>query len=699
MVALFGILAFGLLISGCSVATPLCDQAGTLLTQGRLADAMALYARAGEQDEGNCAGNGLRAAGDRIGQAAAEEARGAAAELAGDTAGAIAAYQAALELNNGDVRAVAGLGRLGQQVGTPAPAEIPALPPRVEQPNWWGTGWPLVIGAVLLAAALAAVGYALFRQDALRRRMAGLETLAANPIAQPVADQSAVARLQERTDAAADVLAERCAALEDGLARLESSGARQNRLLELLAGQLAGPQAGGVQREQLFGAPPPQADVAGEGSGVVDVELVGVVMADGSRRTVVQRRRWTPPDEAATAALVAQVGPDPVVVADVLATSSVTPAWAHGSELWLLPPATGFDAEESDGPLATLVAGGAMRTGELVELTPDMAGMFDTDAPVTFLSRLVTVVMQGTWRYASLTSEAHDAASGIAATALEAAAALTGPAWAGTTGRTPGSPVELDRLLGRPVADAEDRPAAPVVVRVVADTLDESPGGLHTAWRIVGIEVDVDAVLPAFNRTAADAARALADNPTDRAAIEAFRNALRPAPSAASGADPGHPPTTAVPMGVTTIGCDVLATGDQRVGFTYRVATSRLDLARMLKESAHLTRAFAEQLGAVRSGTPTRAFDDAVREVVGPEQLGPVVATVPGRAPRLTVGPETAGAVETRYAPVGADPADAPEARPDPEQTRNGARMYDHLRRHSRPTEPVVLPEAPPPRG
>jgi hypothetical protein len=306
------------------------------------------------------------------------------------------------------------------------------------------------------------------------------------------------------------------------------------------------------------------------------------------------------------------------------------------------------------------------------------------------------VVVQGTWRHASLTSEAHDAASGIAATALEAAAALTGPAWAGTTGRTPGSPAELDRLLGRPVTAPEDRPPAPVVVRVVADTLDESPGGLHTAWRIAGIEVDVEGVLPAFNRTAADAARTLAENPSDRAAIESFRAALRPAPSAAAGSE--QPPSTAVPMGVTTIGCDVVATGDDRVDFTYRVATGRLDLARMLKESAHLTRAFAEQLAAVRSGISVRAFDDAVREVVGPEQLGPVVPTVPGRAPTLTVGPETAGAVETRYAPVGADPAAAPEAQPDPDQARNGTRMYDALRRHSRPTEPVVLPsEVPPP--
>ncbi len=696
MAALLVVLGCGLLISGCSAATPLCDSAAALLTQGRPADAMALYARAAAQDEGNCAANGLAAAGEQIGDAAEEEAAGAAAELAGDTAGAIAAYQSALALNSGDARAAAGLVRLGQQVGTPPPAQIPPLPPAPAPGGWWRTEWPLVIGAALLAVALGAAGYALVRQDLLRRRLAALETVPASPAAVPGPDPAVLDDLRSRTDANAEALADRCANLESALARLEAGGARRDRLVELLAGQLAGPPAGGVQREQLFEASPP-ADATGEGSGVIDVRLVGVAMADGTRRTVAQRVRWTPPDDDAAAALRDQLGPDPVTVADALDTGTVTPAWAHSTELWLLPSSTApigdLSADpDTDGPLEALVRGDALRADDLVELTADTVGLLDRDGDVAFLARLVTVVVQGAWTHASLSSEAHDAASGVAAAALEAAAGLTGPVWAGSTGRTPGPPAELDRLLGRPPQDRDERVAGPVTVFVVADPATEDDPApatgddgtvlrMRTAYRIDRFAVDVEAVLRTLHRAAAGAADRLAADPRDPAAVEAFRAAVHPAPS------PGPARPT------STVACEVLAIGDRErhdLDFTYRVATARLDLARLLAGSADLTRAFGEQLAAARAGREHRVLDAALREAAGPEQLGTVVATLPGRSPVLTVGPETAGAVESHYAPPDAVTEEVPA---DHEPVRNGNGMYAALRK------PVAVPEPDGPHG
>ena len=696
MAALLVVLGCGLLISGCSVATPLCDSAGTLLTQGRPADAMALYARAAAQDEGNCAANGLAAAGEQIGDAAGQEALGAAAELAGDTAGAIAAYQSALALNSGDARAAAGLVRLGQQVGTPPPAEIPPLPRAPAPTGWWRTEWPLLIGAALLAVALGAAGYALVRQDLLRRRLAELEAVPASPAAVPVPDPAVIEDLRARTDAAAEALAERCAGLESEVARLAAGGARRDRLVELLAGQLAGPPAGGVQREQLFEAPRP-ADPTGEGSGVVDVQLVGVAMADGTRRTVARRVRWTPPDDAAAAALRDQLGPDPVTVADALGTGTVTPAWAQRTELWLLPASTGLTGGPSadpgtGGPLEALVRGDAPPADDLVELTADTAGLLARDADGTFLARLVTVVVGGAWTHASLSSEAHDAASGLAAAALEAAAGLTGPVWAGSTGRTPGPPAELDRLLGRPPQERDDRAAGPVTVFVVADPAtedDPAPAAgddgsvlrMRTAYRIDRFAVDVGGVLRTLDRAAAAASDRLAADPRDPAAVEAFRAALRPTPS----------PGPARPTG--TVACDVVAIGDRDrhdIDFTYRVAAARLDLVRLLAGSAELTRAFGEQLAAARAGREHRVLDAALRGAAGPEQLGTVVATLPGRSPVLTVGPETAGAVESHYAPPDAVAEEAPADR-EPEHNGNG--MYAALRK------PVTVPRPDGPHG
>ncbi|WP_252442084.1 hypothetical protein [Pseudonocardia humida] len=698
MAALLGVLAFGVLLSGCSAATPLCDQAATLLAQGRPLDAMALYARADAQDEGNCAGNGISAAGERIGQAAAEEARGAAAEQVGDTAAAAAAYQAALDLNAGDARAAAGLVRLGQPAGTPPPAQIPPLPQPVEPTGWWRAEWPLLVGAGLLALALLAAGYALVSGFAVRRKVAAVPAAAPAPVAETAADRSEIEALRRRADGAADVLAERCTALEGGVARLEATIARRDRLLEVLAGQLSGPPAVGVQREQLFVAPQRPEGAPGEGSGVVDVQLVAVSTADGTRRTIAHRVRWTPPDDRTAAALVARLGTDPIALVDVLATGTVTPAWARSTELWLLPPAsrlaadlgldTGTAAEPGPGSLEALVSGGAIRTGQLTRLTAETAPPFAPDASVAFLARLVTVFVGGSWTNASLTSEAHEAASEIAAAALEAATGLADPVSTGSTGRTPSPPAELDRILGRPTGPVPGpRPPAPVTVRVVAappradDRRPDGPvaeGGvlrLRTTYRIDRVEVDAVGVLRALGRPASDAARTLVANPADDDAVEAFRAAVRPTGDRAGG---------------PALGCDVLAVGDDEIGFTYRVGTARLDVAALLAGSAELTRAFAEQVGSVRSGGDRRPFDAALRETVRPEHLGAIAAGLPGRSPVLVMEAGRRDAVDTRYAPAGEAPA--PAAGSD---AHNGADMYQALAvNRAQPAEPDSRPAA-----
>jgi hypothetical protein len=208
---------------------------------------------------------------------------------------------------------------------------------------------------------------------------------------------------------------------------------------------------------------------------------------------------------------------------------------------------------------------------------------------------------------------------------------------------------------------------------VVADPLEEEQPlvdgtTLRTTFRIERIAVDVEGVLGALNRSAAEAARALAANPTDGPAIEAFRGALRPAPGAAPADRPEYPSTTAVPIGVSTIACDVVAVGDgrePRLDFGYRLGGAHLDLARMLKDSTELTIAFGAQL----AGDARRPFDVALHDSVGPEQLGPIAAAVPGRTPTLTAGPGSVGAVESHYAtapePPGPDDADDDEDQPD----------------------------------
>jgi hypothetical protein len=98
----------------------------------------------------------------------------------------------------------------------------------------------------------------------------------------------------------------------------------------------------------------------------------------------------------------------------------------------------------------------------------------------------------------------------------------------------------------------------------------------------------------------------------------------------------------------------------------------------MLKESAELTIAFGAQL----AGDARRPFDAALRDSVGPEQLGPIAAAVPGRTPTLTAGPAAVGAVESHYpaAPEPPGPTDADDDEDQPD-------MYAVLRKRQ-PTSP-----------
>lgn len=152
-------------LAGCGTSGPTaqCDLASTALNQGQLATAAELYARAQRSGEGSCADTGLDSVANRYASAFREAARGTALEVAADNAGAQAAYQSALALDQGNQPAINGLTRLGvpqEQRITSLP--LPATPPYPQATAW--TGWPIVLPTFLLA--LAALAFALLRRPA-----------------------------------------------------------------------------------------------------------------------------------------------------------------------------------------------------------------------------------------------------------------------------------------------------------------------------------------------------------------------------------------------------------------------------------------------------------------------------------------------------------------------------------------------------
>ncbi|MGH3700639.1 MAG: hypothetical protein ACRDQY_14440 [Pseudonocardiaceae bacterium] len=163
------------LLGGCSLSTPLCDEGDALVAAAQPARALEVYARAKAQGDG-CAEQGLDTASTNQRRAAEEAARGEAAERAGDSPAATAAYQAALPLDVTNTLAVAGLARLGQKPVPPPP--VTTQPP---EPSWWAGPWPYFLSSVLISALLAgAVLWFVQRQMAgLRTRLSKLEKKAA----------------------------------------------------------------------------------------------------------------------------------------------------------------------------------------------------------------------------------------------------------------------------------------------------------------------------------------------------------------------------------------------------------------------------------------------------------------------------------------------------------------------------------------
>ena len=116
VVCLLLLIAVTTALSGCGVATPLCDEAAALADSGQLSQAAEKYAEASQHGEGDCADKGLSAAAARYTDAYVNIARGRKAEDAHDLNAATAAYQAALAFDADNAAARDGLTRLNQPV-------------------------------------------------------------------------------------------------------------------------------------------------------------------------------------------------------------------------------------------------------------------------------------------------------------------------------------------------------------------------------------------------------------------------------------------------------------------------------------------------------------------------------------------------------------------------------------------------------
>src|SRR5581483_6945483 len=108
--AVFGIL----ILSACSVARPLCEQAALFAKDAKLSSAAQLYVQAQQQKEGQCADDGLTAVTKSHNDAFIEVARGTAAENAGDLNKATSSYRRALAVNAENQEAAAGLKRVAR---------------------------------------------------------------------------------------------------------------------------------------------------------------------------------------------------------------------------------------------------------------------------------------------------------------------------------------------------------------------------------------------------------------------------------------------------------------------------------------------------------------------------------------------------------------------------------------------------------
>ena len=115
-----------LVLTGCTQSPPGCTAAQAELDVGRLGAAAEAFAIAERAGEGDCAASGSRAVASRYLSAYDNVAQGRAAEDARDVERASTAYQAALDQDESNPSARAGLERLAQPL--PPLAEPPVLP-------------------------------------------------------------------------------------------------------------------------------------------------------------------------------------------------------------------------------------------------------------------------------------------------------------------------------------------------------------------------------------------------------------------------------------------------------------------------------------------------------------------------------------------------------------------------------------------
>ncbi len=358
-------------LSGCSGPTPLCDQASILVGKGQLAQGMALYGRAKEQGEGACADDGLTAAADQYGKAATEEARGAAAEQAGDISGAITAYRSALTQDIGNPLAAAGLARLGQgTIRTPQIATGPPLPAPTPRTPWWATPWPYVIGSILLAILSLgmSIGYTRRSSEQGQARCNAFGTGIKEQLDQQCKELGSELRAQRQRIGELD---EQHKALECQLrcqeerideldeqhkalgGELQSQQDRHERLLDQLVNLIADKKTDlesdvAEERERYFKQPAPEnqhhSAAANDGVCLSDVRIFAVATSAGQQTLVAERIRWSTDRGHANATLseISRAGEvDPVMLAHAFADKAVSPAWEGVREVWTMPDCGG----------------------------------------------------------------------------------------------------------------------------------------------------------------------------------------------------------------------------------------------------------------------------------------------------------------------------------------------------------------------
>lgn len=298
LAAVFGILV----LSACSVATPLCDQAALFTKETKLSTAAQLYVQAQQQKEGQCADDGLTAVTKSHNDAFIDVARGATAENAGDLNKATSSYRRALVVDAENQEAAAGLNRVARsasvdpsQVAASAPSPT-ASTPTIGQPTQITTDFPSIgqsstsplwywLALLAVTTVLAGGGgfAALWSRRAwlsLQDRVQQLDERLEHIKRTVAAHSHDFVRLDERLEH----IKRTVAAHGDDLVRLENERRRIDRIVTLVTrGQLGGSR----EVSQYFADR--QSDVSDDESSSVDqLESNEVV------RLVEVRAFWVP---------------------------------------------------------------------------------------------------------------------------------------------------------------------------------------------------------------------------------------------------------------------------------------------------------------------------------------------------------------------------------------------------------------------